>query len=420
MYKNQRTSLLLLLLLALASCGRQPSVEQTIPEMLAAVPSDALAVLISDKCSEGLQFVDSSSTLRRLPLGNVGKGRMALSLCYNGSTVPVLAIEAPDSVTSELASLSNKAQAMGMQAGFFAPDAASGRKGMFVLTPSEAEMAAVTRHINGSASILDAPRFREALSATGGSKDFAILRNAGAGRFLPQDFLGGIFPRRSLTNFIGTVCEWTVFTPDTQGGSDVQLIDDGSDSWFSSALASSPAAYSKLGAILPDDSSFALALPISSGYRALYEKYLDASVRLTQYHQRIAGLKASSGVDPLNWEKELNIKEIAIVRDSLGTFVLARPSRPARDTGPAANPHKGFMSALYGSAFAVADDSFFCTKGGWYVYGSEEAVGAFKVPAKSEEHKIKWPGNACRIIVYSPARTLCWSKNGIKIWNSSL
>ena len=52
-----------------------------VPELLAAVPSDALAVVCYDRLEEGLRLLDSTNVLHRLNLTAFKQSKMALSLC---------------------------------------------------------------------------------------------------------------------------------------------------------------------------------------------------------------------------------------------------------------------------------------------------------------------------------------------------
>ena len=99
---------------------------------------------------------------------------------------------------------------------------------------------------------------------------------------------------------------------------------------------------------------------------------------------------------------------------------LPRPARPAAEHEPYDNPWRGFLPALYGSAFALADDSCAACSRGWQIYGSPDAVAAF-LEAESPEAGPDWPSKGVRAVVYQPEETLAWGKKGIKLtWNSSL
>jgi len=420
----------LLLLTLLSSCGNPPRKagavreERHTPELLAAVPSDALAVICYDHCADGMRLYDSTSVLAKLNLTAFKNARMALSLCYNGSLVPVLALdcgrtESTDSV-SAVSTLRTQAASLKLHTEYFAPDKESGRRGFLVITPSEAQLTAVRRHIGEYTSILDAPGFRQALAAAA-SDDFIIFRNSGAERLAPKGWLQD-FPRRDLTAFLAALADWTVLTP-ASGGFAIQPVCDASDTYYANILGSLPPADSRLDAILPRDTRFAMALPVSNPQmREAVERYQDASVRLTRYQKKLAELKNEAGKDPLLWEKELDIREIALVRFDGGTVTLVRPAKAATEHEPAENTRRGFIPALYGSAFALADDSVTAQWGGWHVFGSEADVRAFLEAERpdKEEPRITLPGKGCRFLLYEPDKTLAWGRKGISlIWNSN-
>ena len=397
--------------------------ERRTPELLAAVPSDALAVLCYDHCADGMRLYDSTSVLSQLNLSAFKNARMALSLSYNGSLVPVLALdcgrtESTDSV-SAVTTLRAQAANLKLHTEYFAPDKEAGRRGFLVITPSEAQLTAVKRHIGEYTSILDAPGFRQALAATSG--DFVIFRNSGAERLAPKGWLKD-FPRRDLTAFLAALADWTVLTP-TSGGFSILPVCDASDTYYANILGSLPPADSRLDAILPRDTRFAMALPVSNPQmRQAVERYQDASVRLTRYQKKLEELKKAAGKDPLLWEKELDIREVALVRFDGGTVVLVRPAKAATEHEPAANTRRGFIPALYGSAFALADDSTTAQFGGWHVFGSEADVLAFLEAERpdKEEPRIELPGKGCRFLLYEPDKTLAWGRKGISlIWNSN-
>ena len=418
----------LILLLALASCG-QPArkagavrEERRTPELLAAVPSDALAVVYYDELEDGLPLYDSTSILHQLDLSAFKRAHMALSLCYNGSLVPVLAVDAgrteADSV-SAVNTLLAQAGTLRLHAEYIRPDKEAGRRGFVLITPSDAQMTAVRRHLTEYTSILDAPGFRQALALTSG--DFVIFRNNGAEHLAPKGWLKDFFPRRELTAFLGTVADWTVFTPEA-GGFGLQASCGPADSYFANVFASLPTADSRLGSLLPADTRFALALPVHNPeLREAVVRFRDASVKLTKYNKTLEERKKESGKDPLKWEKELDVREVALVHFGGGAVTLVRPAKAVPDAEASANAWRGILPALYGSAFALSDDSFTAAWSGWYVYGSEAAVCAFlEAERPGEESPIVWPGKGCRFVIYEPDRTLAWGKKGIKLlWNTN-
>lgn len=416
---KKRVLTCLLVLPLLFSCG-QPHrnagavrEERRAPELLAAVPSDALAVICYDHLSEGMRLLDSTSVLHKLDLKAFKNAKMALSLCYNGSLVPVLALDAgraeADSASATAALLA-QAATLRLHAEYIRPDAEARRRGFVVITPSDAQLTAVRRHISGYTSILDAPGFRQALSEAA-SSEFVIIRGGGAPeRLAPKGWLKDIFPRRELTSFLGSVAEWTVLTPDGDGF-DVKPVCEKDDVFFANILADFPAGECRLGTILPEGIRFVLDLPVTLPQtRKALERWQDASVNLTRYNKQLDALRDQTGKDPLKWEQEVDVREIALVHAEGGPVVLVRPAKAATDREPCENPWRGFLPALYGKAFSLADDSCTACANGWQIYGSPDAVRAF-IDAMCPPGKD--PVKGFRLIVLQPDKTLAWGKKGI-------
>ncbi len=405
------------------SCGRDAApAERRIPALITTVPSDALGVVCYDRCAEGLSLYDSTSVLHRLDLSAFKNARMALSLCYNGSLVPVLALDAgraPADSSEAVSGLLAQAASLRLRAEYFPPDEEVHRDGFLLISPSDAQLTAVKRHLSEHTSILDAPGFREALAAADDDQ-FVILRNGGAERLAPASWLKGFFPRRELTGFLRSVADWTVLKPLSDGFTVLPVCSD-SDTYYANILALLPFGDSRLGAILPEDTRLAVALPVSQPQtRQAVERWQDASVKLTRYKRTLEELRKASGKDPLKWEKELDIKEIALVHFGGGAVTLVRPAKAVEDREPTENPWRGFLSILYGSAFGLPDDSHTAAYGGWYLYGSEAAVRAFLDAGRPEGTGTRWPGRGCRLLVYEPDKTLAWDKKGIRLqWNSN-
>ncbi len=400
----------------LCSCGGGGGQRERedLPDLLSAVPSDALALFCSSSPEGALRALDSTDILRGVNLTAFRTSPAVLSMSYNGSLASVLAIgtgssaEAPDFPAGR-----------GVQVKFFPPDPASGRQGILALTASESQMVALTRHISEGRSIFDAPGFPEAASLTSGD-DFAILRNSGASHLIPKGFLGDAFPRRSLAAFLHRAADWTVLLPDGDDGIELRTSRGKEDTYFINILASLPTADSRLGEIMPDSTDFALALPLPrDAWRDAYERYIDASVNMTRYRKRLSSLKAESGKDPLAWEKELGVREIARIRWDGRSAVLLRPSKPVADRQVEDNPYRGFIPALYGEAFSLKDDAYRGAVLGWYVIGSREDVSEL-LSVKEKRKDSLWRGKSCHFVLYSSGRMLVWDGKAIRLWNSSL
>ncbi len=402
-------------LAVLCSCGSGGGQRERedLPDLLAAVPSDALALCCSSTVEGALSPLDSTDALRKMDLSAFRDSPAVLSLSYNGSLVSILAIG-----TGDAAEAPAVAARRGIQVKFFPPDAASDRQGILALTASDSQMVALSRHISEGRSIFDAPGFAQAAALTAG-EDFSIYRNSGALHLLPKGFLGDMFPRRTLARFLHGAANWTVVLPD--GDESIVKTSQGQeDTYFVNILSSLPLSECRLGEILPDSTDFALSLPLPEGaFREAYERYMDASVKMTQYGKRLAALKAQTGKDPLKWERELDLREIALIRRGGRAAVLLRPAKPLADSDLEDNPYRGFLPALYGNAFSLKDDSCRGAVFGWYIIGSGEDVAEFlKFREKRQDSVL--PGDVCHFVCYSSGRLAVWDRKGIRIWNSSL
>ena len=199
----------------LCSCGNRPSgtVQEArqLPELMQTVPSDALAVLDFSRVDKGMRMqLDSTSAISRLNLRDFRSSRMMLSYVYMGKLVPLLAIEAGRAgadTSSAVRSLLGQADTCGVFSRFLAGGVEGGRHSIVLLSTSEVLIPSVERHLESGASIIDAPRFSEALAVTGGRTDHIYFRNAGLDRTLPRDYLSRYLSRRQMSLFLQKAAE---------------------------------------------------------------------------------------------------------------------------------------------------------------------------------------------------------------------
>lgn len=413
--------------LALVSCGGGDSdsgagPSEEVRALLRTVPSDALAVAVRRSCAEAVSLLDSSAALRSLGYGGLEDSPAVISWTFDGKLSPVLAVDAGRTQARAEAAraAAELAGSLGLHAEWYAADSLVGRHAMLVLTGSEALMTAVRRHISEGRSIMDADGFGTAVSYAGQSKDFTVLRNSGARRLLPPEFLEGLYTQRSAAAFLGRISDWITICPESDGRYRLDATLGDTPSYYTNMFGALPFADSRLGEILPSDCSFAVSLPVPQPeFREAYRRYVDASVRYTAYARRLDELEKQSGVNPLDWELENGICEAGIIAGSFGRVVALRHGEAPEGTGAQENPYRGFAGALYGSAFSLPDDSMCAEAGDWWIYGSAEAVNGF-TEALAQPSGIKWPLRGNHIVMYKSGRLLCWNKKGIYLWNSDL
>lgn len=397
---------------------------QTPPEvqsLLRTVPSDALAIVSRDRCSDALALLDSVDRLRTLDLGRLGSSQAMISWSFNGELTPVLAVDAGRSQSDNASARAAAAlsDSLGLFAAFYAPDSLVGRHAVLIVTPSDAQLTAVRRHISEGRSIMDAAGFTDAAACAGSSRNFSVLRNSGARRLLPPKFFEGLYSQSSAAAFLRTVADWITIAPDSGGRYRIDATLGDAPSYYTNMFSALPFASSRLGEILPSDTEFAVSLPVTlPEFRESYQKYVDASVRYTPYIRNLDTLEAHSGKNPLDWEKETAVCEVGLIVRGGEKVAAVRPAKAPDNTLPEENPWRGFIPALYGSAFSLPDDSVCANVAGWQIYGSREAVQDFIV-AQAELLSTEWPVKGNHIVMYKSGTMLCWNKKGISLWNSN-
>lgn len=374
-----RFILLTALLTLLFGCKQEAPV--TINAMLSTVPSDAIAVVTGDRLRDVLQNMeDSTHVLRKLNYGTLLKKKAALSFCYTSSLTPVLTIDAGRQATDSSEALQpilDRAAQLKLSARLI-PGSEFGQKGgILAISQSETLTASVERHLKSGASIQDAPFFTDALALAAGGHNAIFLKNAGALRWLPKNAMNGLFTNRETAAFLKDAAQWIVITPTEENVGEFRMTGADSPACYHKVLASLKKNQLKILEVAPADADFVLAQSVEDEqFRPLYEAFQDACVKLDRYKKNLDEVKRSVGKYPLDAEKEMGIKEVALMRWENHKVSLLRCSSSIKDTLVAENPYPGIIPALYGNAFRT-EDGWTCRRGSWRAYGNREDVEAF-------------------------------------------
>ena len=409
--------------LLLASCagGRTSDTQADVAadaKMLFTVPSDALAVIHSEKTGKALEILDSLNAMRRIGLGKLESKTCALAWCYTGTLTPLLAVSAGrNSEDSTFVSNEIIPQAEQLKLHWHYIPKAQSKSGeaILLLSKSEALLASSLRHISEGRSILDAQNFPDAAAMLKDGKNFMLFSGKIAQRILPREGVAG-FSRDQISRFVDASADW-VMVDQVSHRIVVKPYYAHPSTSFAAMTESLPVGTSKVYEMLPDTTHFAISIPIKlEEYRSSREALLDASVKLTAYKKDIEALRKQTGKSPLNWEKELDIQEIAIARWEDQEILLARSGKKVSDSSIEDNPYSGFISLLYGDAFKIKDESCHTIYSSWHLFGSKDALESFiNYPDRitnPELHDIK-----CHLTVLNQANMLCWDKNEISLWN---
>ena len=130
-------------------------------------------------------------------------------------------------------------------------------------------------------------------------------------------------------------------------------------------------------------------------------------------------MKRQTGKNPLDWEKELDLRELATIRWDGKAVSALRSGNKTSDSPVLENTRPGFIAALYGKAFAPKTDSHTACFRGWHLYGSSDDIEALIEALKEDGQRPVLPSASSKLLVYRPGNILVWTKKGIKLWNSN-
>lgn len=376
----------LLVALMLVSCARVSAPEET--SLLRTVPSRAVAVMHFGHCGHALELLlDSTSVFRQLDYGRLEGAEMILSYDYSAGLIPLLALDAGRSdadTSSAVRKILLQAEELKLSA-LYTGDLLPKRAAL-LLSPSRAAIDEALMHIESGVSVLDAADFVEASALADGSAGCIILKNENAGRWLPANLLKGQVDRREMVKFVSGAAKWMVlsFKDLSREGISFRCYTGGSRKYLAELFSGLPSGDSKLASALPDTAHFVVDLPLKDykQYCEAWKECLDARADLSKYKGRLAGLKKRFGKSPDAWLAEMAPREIALVRWESRELLLLRSGRKLKG-GPAENPCPGFIPAIFGDIFRIADDSCTSPWEGWVLFGSEDDIAAWKDAARS-------------------------------------
>ena len=406
-------------LLAAAACTQEPGhTSADAPEILRAVPSDALCVGIFGRCDHAAaRMLDSTSVLRKLDYGRLGRQKSVIALCNVGSIVPLLIIETgkakaggddaeglrPATDTLEqTAALASRAAELNL----FCEQLAVGSHNAILISPSATVTTVVKRHLSNSTSILDAPYFDRALEAME-ANDAIAWRNSGADKLFVTPLCS--IPRRQAGSFIKGAAEWTV-----ANGKRLTTIQPEAEKYYCNFLAATEAGRSKLGAAVPQGAELIIDIPIDNqaSWRKSFETLQDARVQLESYNKRLQHLKKATGKSPKDWEKELGICEVAYIAGNGYRLNMIRTAKAGKQKEVAANPCTGFVRALFSEPFSDADSCYVC-RGNWIISGERSVLDTLQFQPVPN-----WPDKASAV-VQAAGKRLTWTKDNYILWEDS-
>ena len=354
--------------------------------LLAAIPSDAAAVMTFHDLDKGMPVLSHfCSGAFKEYIQNIIDARsisgvpVAASLHYSGSLVPLLVVSKADSSLYRAA----------LTAGLASQIVTSDQREFLLVSPSETIVSSSARHLGAGASILDNSAF-EALAKSIGQTNVAYFSNDYADRIISayDNYFG------KYSSFLKRAAEWTaLYSRGATQGEWLLKTQSGKDpSYYMNVLDGLQPSASKIGEVAPTNTVFALSLSPAKpeNYRSAYNKYLDATQKLSDNKRLVESLRAATGVSPDQWIKD--IQEVASISWKLddGTVLTVNAVRRG---GPAAKEtelaegyaYAGFAACEFGSLFSLPDESCSLVLGNWTLSGSRAALEDFQSAAQAEE-----------------------------------
>lgn len=367
--------------------------------LLSAVPSDAVAAACFSNAENAPQAVFEDLGIS----GDLLNSRVAVSLHYSGTLVPLYLLDAGKAAASpsdETASFVGQLRSKGYVAEYVdcssVADGSSriARHSLVVASTSEPLVRSSLRHIGRSVSIMSSHGFAQASAAVSG-ENVLFMSNSYAGKLMPA-----VFTRNysSYSGFVSRLADWTVL--EIKAGKEGigfagTAVSDGDASEFVNVLKASVPAHSSVAEVLPSYTQFAASLPVGDldSYVEAYEAYLDTRQSLQKHNVQLKELGNRMGVSPYQFMQMIDVEEVAVASFAAGSgqekVVLMKAGsddleivfkgtdvKSLKQYEPAIHswPYASFASVMFGSLFALKDESCFTWKDGWIITGSMAAV----------------------------------------------
>lgn len=358
----------------------QEVVSEAGPSVLSAVPADAMLVAYGKAAS----LCSLSDALE----DELKRCEAAVSLHYSGKlhALSVIDVKRVDS------SVQNTLRDYLAKQGKYVSQ--EGRLLMF--SGSENILKSAVRHLAEGVSVMDASGFRTAYESVKG-QNLLLVPGQHARRLMTSVFTSKVYKHAS---FMSKIADWYAFRiKDGHGlGLIGNLIYDGESDELMTAFENCAPGVSELADFLPSYTLYAVTLPIANHgtFREDFQVFADSRNNLKTMQVRQAELEKKNGISPTELFDRLGVKELAtagmIIRGRLEKLILIHIDSKNADLifrDPAITTMRGYVSRLhqwkyqsyvssvYGSMFAVDDESCFTYKNGWLIVGSRSAIDEY-------------------------------------------
>lgn len=365
----------------------QPDMRKAFSDLLAAVPSDAVAVAT---------VTDGGPADVLLPAGIVepdslanGK-RMVVSFHNSAVLTPLYVTDSGDST------------------------------GIALWSTSETVAGSSRRHMEEGRSILDNKGFSGAYQMVQ-DKNSLFFSNNYASKIV-NAYFGKEYS--SYAPFLRNLAEWTGMH--VKENNEKHLVLQGnafcgnSAAYFMNVLRGQGASESRIATMLPSTALLAISFQISDfdSYYAAYQKYLDASQKLSAFHSLCGTLKSRTAVAPKDWADKEGIREVAVAAwktasgsEAKALFVRGSKTKSSSEAD-SEYQFAGYVTALFGDLFSVADETACIRQDEWIISGTAADMEDLK--NAYIEGDLMDDGSAAVLITYARSCFTFEKKKGVR------
>lgn len=366
-----------------------------------AVPSDAIFLLEAGSLSEIVSMTDEGSALGRMLKcipSDASGWEAALSMHYSSKNAvsPLLVLSIPEKedpesfmsgILDECGGVVDKRYGALIVHKSAVPDASFAVCGRFLIaSPSLVIVEASLRHLENGTSVKDEPLYSR-IDGVASDRGVIHINFANLGKLFSGAAASGYVKYASaFQNF----ADWGALG--LKDGSDPMVFDGRvlgghSGECFSDVLLSQRGRKPEAWSIVPYNASYALTLPLTScqDYLSAYTAYVASDGRKNGYDYANASVVGDStgGMSTHDFAESLKISEIAVFSmdaDGGRRILAVKSGNPdvMGQNGSAVNKFrfKGYVSALFGDAFAPSSEEGWSLLGDWILIGGNEDLNS--------------------------------------------
>ena len=353
-------------------------------EVLRAVPSDAVAVMVFDGTKAARKVIADSTKLLQPVLASdnpalmeylaaSGKYRTAVALLTSGSLVPLVITQTNKADSASVADLAVQAEKAGLKTAV--------KENFLIASRSETFLGSSARHLEEGSSILNVRNLGE-LAKTVKGPAVAFLNHSHAGKLLQ---VYSTPPFRKQASFVKDLTAWSAWNvaeleKDHIVLEGTALKGDAAASWFA-AYKGAPAQQAEFPEAVPYFAGEIISVPISETFIDSRKAFEDGRGRLNKLDKALKD-KGKRELTPAEWFASLQPKEAVKVTFAAedGTersVILIRSGKDLKLGTESPNPYRGTIGQILGEYFAITDTV--CSQAGsrWSVWGDLPGIRAF-------------------------------------------